>query len=112
MASANAPPTNWLCESHDQQPISLLPPDTSGTDGLDDLDGVTIADLDEWDSPEEEEGPPVGQRQGSGGQTGGNASESTGSFFSDLLREGERGRGEEGRGGVHTSVVTYSLSCR
>lgn len=108
MVSVNAPPTNWLCESHDQQPISLLPPDTSGTDGLDDLEGVTIADLDEWDSPEEE-GPPKGQRQGSGGQTGGNASESTGSFFSDLLREGERGRG---RGRGHTSVVTHSLFCR
>ena len=105
VVSVSAPAANGLCESHDQQPISWLPPGTPGTDDLDDLKGITIADF-EWDSAEGEglaEGPPTDQQQDSGGLTNVNASESTGSFFSDLLREGEWGGGRWG----HTSANTH-----
>lgn len=101
VASVNAPAANGPCGSHDQQPFKCLP-DTIMYDGeLDDLRGVTIDDFNEWDSAEEEgqgEEPSIGQQQGIEGQAEVNASESTGSFFSDLLRNGENG----GRGqGAH-----------
>lgn len=91
MVSVDAPATNGRCESHDQQPISWLPPGTSSNDGFDDLEGISIADF-EWDNPEGE-----GQQHDSGAWIDGNASKATGSFFSDLLREGERGGGGAAR---------------
>ena len=100
MASANTPVANGACGSHDQQPIGCLPDVYDGE--LEDLTGVTIEDFNEWDSAEEEgqgEGPTTGQKQDMEGQAVVSASESRGSFFSDLLRSGKE-RGREGGGTV------------